>query len=82
MRIANDTAVEEVSLSGADYIMPARLRALFSSLGRKTMLQHSNDNNRAADINIEYCSPQVPDFLQLNVSVTNSSVKACLIHVI
>lgn len=46
------------------------------------MPQRSNDNNGAQDINIVYCLPWVPDFLQLNIPVTNSTIEACLIHVI
>lgn len=46
------------------------------------MLPYSNDNNGAADINIAYCLLQVPDFLQLNIPVTNSATEARLIHVI
>lgn len=46
------------------------------------MLQCSDDNEGAQDINIAYCLPRVPDFLKLNIPVTNSTIEACLIHVI
>lgn len=58
-------------------------RELFlTDKGETQTLWRSNDNDGAADIYIVYCSPRVPDFLQLNIPVTNSTMEARLIRVI
>lgn len=76
MRQARDTAAEEVLLSRENYIMPQQLRAVSS-----TPVQYLKYKNSTEDINMIVLAA-LPGILQLNMPVTDRSVKTLLIHVI